>query len=228
MVATQTRPKAADQTWAQQGRIQHGLYIYIYLRRCGTKASVILRHFPAVFTQFAYFSTGCHSTCSCVRSTFSSHSLKIATRFNQFPNPGGRGGTQVCKYYNSYYTALFISWIPAFWSRFLCVPWHFLHLSLPMSHGFYAISYDLYFLRFTLFSCIFPCFCSHFLCLPWFSIVSCIFLCFCSHFLCLPWHFTIYSSVVRRFPTYSHVFALISSACHDISCILTICSSVLR
>ena len=49
-----------------------------------------------------YFSTGSHCTFSCIHSTFSFHSLKIATRFNQFPNPGREGGAQACKYYNSF------------------------------------------------------------------------------------------------------------------------------
>ena len=50
--------------------------------------SLNLLIFPLVF----------HSTSSCIHSTFSFHSLKIATRSNQFPNPGGAGGgTQVCK-----------------------------------------------------------------------------------------------------------------------------------
>ena len=187
-----------------------------------------------MLTQFPYCSIGFYSTSSCIYPTFSFHCLKIATRFKHvltnFQTPGVWGGAQVPRHFLRFlrfdlvssafhdiscifsfhfpmvfipFPVLLISSVlhsfPAFshvfCSHFLCLPWHF----LPVHRIFYV-----YFLRFTLFSCIFPCFCSHFLCLPW-------------HFL--PFHRTFYAV-----PAFSYVSAFISSAYHDISCHFTVCS----
>ena len=170
--------------------------------------------FPLVFTLLPHVFTQ-HS-----------HSIvwKLQPVLTNFQTLGGRGGgprsvntTIIYNLQFIYSTALFVSWIPASWSRFLCVPWHFLHFSLPFSHGFNAISYDLYFLCFTPFSFIFPCFCSHFLCLPWLflhfrniflrcTLFSHIFPCFCSHFLCLPWYFLHFDNIFLHFTLVSCIF----------------------
>ena len=67
----------------EMSRQDHGVFtsnMKQNLRRCGTQASMILCHSSAVFTQFPYFSTGCHPNFSCIRSTFSFHSLYSATK----------------------------------------------------------------------------------------------------------------------------------------------------
>ena len=206
---------------------------------------MILRHFPAVFTQFAYFSTGFHSTSSYIHSTCSFHSLKIATRFNQFPNPGGGGGgTQVCKYYSTIIYNSYIlqrSLFPGFLHfDLVSSAYHDISCIFPFHFSMVLMQFPMIFIssvlrRFLAFSHVsalissaYHDFSSIF---AIFSIVSCIFLCFAltsSAYHGISYMFTICSSVVRCFSIYSHVFALISSACHDISCILTIVSSVLR
>ena len=78
-----------------------------------------------------------------------------------------------------------------------------------------------YFLRFTLFPCIFLCFCSHFLC------VSSHFLHFHNIFYdayCITFLFI--SRALCYCPAFSHVFALISSAYHDFSRVFTSFSNI--
>ena len=188
------------------------------LRRCGTKASMILLHFPAVFTKFAYFSTGFHSTSSCIHSTFSFHSLKIATRFNPFPNPGGGGGgprsVNTTIIYNSYILQrslfpgfLHLDLVSSAYHDISCIfPFHFpmVLMQFPMIflssvlRRFPAFSHvsALISSAYHDFSCIFAIF----------SIVSCIFLCFCSHFLCLPWYFLHVHNIFLRCTLFSHIF----------------------
>ena len=80
-----------------------------------------------------------------------------------------------------------------------CFP-AFSHVSTLISSAYHDVS------------CIFAIFPTHL-----FSIYAC----FCCHFLSLPWHsymFTMFSSVIRCVPPFPHVFALVSTAYHHISC----------
>ena len=179
---------------------------------------MILRHFPDVFTQFAYFSTGFHSTSSYIHSTVSFHSLKIATRFNfnQFPNPGGGGGgprsVNTTIIYNSY--ILQRSLFPGFLHfDLVSSAYHDISCVFPFHFPMVLMQFPMIFISSVLRR------------FPAFFHVSALT---SSAYHGISYIFAIFSSVVRCFPTYSHVFALISSACHDISCILTIVSSVLR
>ena len=193
--------------------------MYIYLRRCGTKANVcllawmiqgrpnerpflyklfqpvILRHSLAVFTQFPYFSTSFHSTSSCAYSTFSLHR-------------GGGAGLYILQF--GYILQRFVLHFPILLLSFPLPTITFPAFSRYFIR-FLLHHFSLHFLRLMLFPCIFSYFCSHFLCLPShflhfhcilydffphfslyffrFTLFSSIFPCFCFHFLCLPSHF---------------------------------------